>query len=593
MRRSRWRARVRPRFRGRRTGRRTGKPAGWVPLALVVGTGIASLAALPGPCGTQRCNIAEVVDSLRRNPAFLATDGSVLAFKDPRRGRFVTAREARYAAIALVASEDRRFFERHVPAVDVVAVARAALANIRAGSIRQGGSGIPQQLARTIFPIPYTGWLRKAAEAALAASLSWRYTREELLALYLSSVPLGVGNGVDVTARRLFGKPADALELGEAALLGALPPAPTRRIRLAARHADSARAHRDRVLRKVAEVGQVPAGLVEDELSRALRVLPAERRWQPVSTLSDYLRRGLASCARGTSDVPTTINTRFQADLVELVRRLPPAGATAGAVAIAPDGRLLAAAGDFAEMDGAGSLQKAFIYALALEHGVIARGQLAASVVAPKLDSRTARWRARQTRNGDQGLTFEQALARSTTGPFVDLYGHLPAPARQDFARFGLRVPSRYLASALGIDEHNLLTLASAFGSFVNEGVVTAPWAIAGCAQTGRPGVSPNTATAAFEALQETLRSGTAARAAASVWPNRSVPVGAKTGTDERAGVIRVQTVVLLTPHVVLAVRVRSRQGLRGGAGATVAPIALAVLRGWYEARAFEREGGV
>jgi penicillin-binding protein 1A len=128
---------------------------------------------------------------------------------------------------AVLAVEDRRFYGHF--GIDLIGTARAAVANLRAGRVVQGGSTITQQLAKNLFLSPERTYRRKAQEMMLALWLERRFSKDEILALYLNRVYFGAGAwGAEAASRRYFGKPADELSIGEAALLAGLLKAPSR-----------------------------------------------------------------------------------------------------------------------------------------------------------------------------------------------------------------------------------------------------------------------------------------------------------------------------------------------------------------------------
>lgn len=128
---------------------------------------------------------------------------------------------------AVIAVEDRRFYSHF--GIDIIGTSRAMLSNIRAGRVVQGGSTITQQLAKNLFLSPERTYRRKAQEVLLALWLENRFTKDEILALYLNRVYFGAGAwGAEAASRRYFSKPADELSIGEAALLAGLLKAPSR-----------------------------------------------------------------------------------------------------------------------------------------------------------------------------------------------------------------------------------------------------------------------------------------------------------------------------------------------------------------------------
>lgn len=128
---------------------------------------------------------------------------------------------------AFLAAEDRRFLEH--PGVDPAAILRAAVRNFEAGSIREGGSTITQQLAKNLVTGDEKTYTRKINEALVAMELERQLTKEQILELYLNQIYLGAGTfGVEAAARRYFQKPAAQLNAGQAAMIAGLIPAPSR-----------------------------------------------------------------------------------------------------------------------------------------------------------------------------------------------------------------------------------------------------------------------------------------------------------------------------------------------------------------------------
>ncbi|MFP4040956.1 MAG: transglycosylase domain-containing protein, partial [Desulfosudaceae bacterium] len=130
-------------------------------------------------------------------------------------------------AAALVSTEDNRFYEHS--GIDLKGIFRAAVTDLAAGEFVQGGSTITQQLAKTLFLTHQKTLLRKLKEALLAVQLERRYTKTEILALYLNQVYFGSGAyGVKSAAKLFFGKAPDDLTVAECALLAGMPKSPSR-----------------------------------------------------------------------------------------------------------------------------------------------------------------------------------------------------------------------------------------------------------------------------------------------------------------------------------------------------------------------------
>jgi penicillin-binding protein 1A len=127
---------------------------------------------------------------------------------------------------AFLAAEDQQFYEH--PGINPARILSAAIANLRAGHTVQGGSTITQQVAKNFLLSPQRTYTRKIREAILAYRIEQKFTKDEILYLYLNQIYLGRGAyGVASAAWRYFGKRLDQLTLGEAAMLAGLPKAPT------------------------------------------------------------------------------------------------------------------------------------------------------------------------------------------------------------------------------------------------------------------------------------------------------------------------------------------------------------------------------
>ena len=172
-----------------------------------------------------------------------------------------------YLIKATLATEDRRFFEHF--GVDFIGTARALVENARANEVVQGGSTITQQLAKNIFLSPERSLQRKIKEVFLAFLLEARFTKRQILKLYLDRAYLGGGAyGVEAASQFYFGKSVRAINLAEAAVLAGLFKAPSK----FAPHIDLAasRARADDVLNNLVEAGYMSAGQVH-----AARLNPA------------------------------------------------------------------------------------------------------------------------------------------------------------------------------------------------------------------------------------------------------------------------------------------------------------------------------
>ncbi|MBV8536272.1 MAG: PBP1A family penicillin-binding protein [Alphaproteobacteria bacterium] len=208
--------------RRRRSGRRLVLVSAWLSGAAVLAAGLSwCLHDLP-PLDIPKA--AAAPPSL----TVLAADGTMLARLGSPAGQEITPdRLPKTLVAAVVATEDRRFFAH--AGIDPVGIARAVVENLRTGAIGQGGSTITQQLAKMIFLSPERTVKRKLQELVLALELEHRYSKAQILALYLNRAYFGEGVfGADAAARRYFGQPVNELGVAQAALLAGALKAPSR-----------------------------------------------------------------------------------------------------------------------------------------------------------------------------------------------------------------------------------------------------------------------------------------------------------------------------------------------------------------------------
>ena len=165
-----------------------------------------------------------------RTPAvtLVAANGQVLTRRgDMFAGNLSLYQVPQYFVDAVLATEDQYFYYHF--GIDPLGLARAMLANIKAGALVQGGSTITQQLAKNVFLKPDRTWERKFQELILALWLEARFSKDQILTLYINRVYFGAGAyGLEAAAQRYFNKSAGNLSLSEAAMLAGLLKAPSR-----------------------------------------------------------------------------------------------------------------------------------------------------------------------------------------------------------------------------------------------------------------------------------------------------------------------------------------------------------------------------
>src|SRR6516162_7213617 len=313
----------------------------------IIGGGVLGFFALSLP------DTSELIRADRRpSVTVLATDGSLLATFGDLFGQPLTLREmSPYLPKAVIATEDRRFYSHF--GVDPIGLVRAATVNLTAGHVVQGGSTITQQLAKNLFLTPERSLPRKIRETLLALWLEHRFTKDQILEIYLNRVYLGAGTfGVDAAAHRYFGKSARHTTLYESAAIAGLLKAPARFN--PTRDRDKAAARTARVLANMVEAGIVTESQA-GAASKEGTLLPVVAGARPGARyFADWIAEQLSDFAgSGSRDltVTTTLNPTLQAEAEmviakTIVREGVKAAVSQGAlVAMSPDGAVRAMVG--------------------------------------------------------------------------------------------------------------------------------------------------------------------------------------------------------------------------------------------------------
>lgn len=190
---------------------------------------------------------------------------------------------------AFLAAEDANFYEHE--GIDFIGIFRAAIKNLMAGAIVQGGSTITQQVIKSMLLSPERSYTRKLKEAILAYRLEKYLTKDEILTIYLNQIYLGAGAyGIEAAAREYFGKHASELNLAEAALLAGLPKAPSKYNPY--KNFNGAKKRQEYVLSRLKELGWIN----DEEYERA-RQTPiilkqmADPSWQQGAYYLEEVRR--------------------------------------------------------------------------------------------------------------------------------------------------------------------------------------------------------------------------------------------------------------------------------------------------------------
>jgi penicillin-binding protein 1C len=284
-------------------------------------------------------------------------------------------------ALATIAAEDHRFHDHH--GIDPRGIARAFVRNFRAMRVVEGGSTITQQVAKLLLQSTDRSVVQKLREAKLALRLEHRFTKPEILALYLNLAPYGNRiNGVARASRAYFGVPPESLTIAQAAFLSSLPQRPSAFNPLV--NPKLARARQQRILTELKDENRITGEAFDRAKREELRFTPAA---QPVVAMH-FVERVLAMQPKETV-VRTTLDAKLQRQIAGIISTqrddLVRHGAHSVAVAVLDNatGEWIAweGSGDYfggnfgGAIDGViakrqpGSTLKPFTYALAFESG--------------------------------------------------------------------------------------------------------------------------------------------------------------------------------------------------------------------------------
>lgn len=196
-------------------------------------------------------------------------------FAQERRILVPIAKIPRQLVQAFVSAEDSKFFQHR--GIDLISITRAAIKNVLAGGIRQGGSTITQQVAKSLLLTPEKKFSRKFKEAILAWRMEQKLSKEDILFLYLNQIYLGHGAyGVQAAAENYFGKNVDTLSLEECAMLAGLPQAPSRYSPF--HNYDKAKNRQTYVLSRMVEDGYITRQQADEAAAKKVTIQPRNAR---------------------------------------------------------------------------------------------------------------------------------------------------------------------------------------------------------------------------------------------------------------------------------------------------------------------------
>jgi 1A family penicillin-binding protein len=432
---------------------------------------------------------------LQFSTTLVADNGEIFAMRGHFSGEILNLQEIpRYLSQAVVSIEDHRFYDHF--GLDPVGMARAAVVNLLAGEVRQGGSTITQQLAKLMFLSSERTFKRKIQEAMIALWLEHRLSKEAILVRYLNKVYLGAGAyGVDGAAQRYFNKSARELTLAESAMLAGLIRAPS--YLAPTRNLEAARDRARLVLQTMVTNEFITEATVEtaDVDKVELAVNPNTQITAGSRYFSDWITTEAKSILGPLSadlTVQTTLNVKLQG-LAErtLSRWLNEEGSRRNVeqgamIVLDHQGAVLAMVGgrnyDESQFNRAtqarrqpGSLFKLFVYLAAFDAG------MTPDTVMIDQPLRIGNWTPENYGGEYRGeVTLRTAFAESVNSVAVQLSEKIGRGRVIGVARsLGVKSPLKSQPSlALGTSEVTLMEMAAAYGAIAADVKKVAPFGI-------------------------------------------------------------------------------------------------------------------
>ncbi len=477
-----------------------------------------------------------------------AADGSVIVSLGPSFGRWLSYDQIpEVMTKAIVAVEDKRYY--YHPGVDPVGMTRAAwfaVENRGTGRRMQGASTITQQLTRNIFLNNSYSFGRKVREMILALAMERKFSKRQILELYLNKVYFGGGAyGIDAASRKFFGHPGTKLSLPEAAIIAGLVKAPSSYSPTADSDAAIGRAG------VVLDVMRTNGAITQAERDNAdldhVAMAP-EPPQNSVRYFTDWALPQLDTLIDEPNEpleVYTTIDLRMQNAATAALRANAPKGAQAALVSMDRDGAVRAMIGglDYVSsnynrattaMRQPGSAFKLFVYLAALEAGYTPE----TSVVDEPVD--IDGWSPRNSNGRFAGeIDVRTAFAYSINTVAAKLGQEVGFGSVADMARrFGITTEvNTHPSMVLGSSDVHLIDMTRAFASVARKGIAVTPYGITKVTtaegrvlyphqdDTSRVLVAPWVAAGITDLLQTAVNTGTG-RAA-----QIGRPVAGKTGT--------------------------------------------------------------
>lgn len=499
-----------------------------------------------------------------------SSDGKVLARLHQEENRRVVplSKISPYMQKIIVAVEDPRFYQHH--GLDFFGIMRAGLKNIIYGRIKEGASTITQQLARTLFLNRKKVLSRKLAEAILALQIERRYTKDEILELYLNNVYMGHNAyGIESAANLYFGKKAAALDIAESAMIVGLIKGPE--LYSPYRNFKGAKARQIYALNRALEENFIFERDAKLAAIEELKFTPQNlHRYGEVAPyfISYVLQRliktfGKEQVYHGGLRVYTSLDSRMQAAAEKVITSFASREgekfnfSQAALLSLDPrTGYIKAMVGgvDFYQSKfnratqskrSPGSAFKPFVYATAIEQGLspgtILQDTLTTFEVFPNEWNPEGTWTPMNYDEKFRGpVTLRYALEKSLNIPAIKILERVGIRSAINVARrMGIKSHLEPgLALTLGASEVTMLELTSAYGTLANSGIHVEPASIIKVEDPNgvtlykstikeKRALDPNVAAVMIDLMKGVLLRGTGVRGQI----NR--PAAAKTGTAE------------------------------------------------------------
>ena len=446
--------------------------------------------------------VEDLLDGRDRGSVILTDrSGEIFAWRGEQFGGSINARAASPHLInAVIATEDQRFFSHF--GIDPIGVARATMANLRAGRVVQGGSTLTQQVAKMLFFDNTRSIERHIKQVPIVLAMELKYAKDEILSIYLNRVYLGAGtNGFEAASRRYFGKSAREVTVAEAAMLAGLLKAPSR---YAPTNDLSVAQNRANVI-----VGLMESqGFITSAEAAVARAQPAVLSKAAEQRAGGYFADWIMEDAPEFLTTATTQDVEIRTTFDPVIQEKAEAAlnyifetevkegsqAQAAIVILSPDGAIRAMVGGRA-VDGKGAGQfnrttqalrqtgssfKPFVYAAALETGFTPNDIVEDAPVTIDVPGSGPWSPANYTRKYYGPVTLTRAMANSLNTAAVRVSQTVgPELVRALAVDFGIKSPlAEGPAFVLGTSEATLLEMTGAYAGFLNGGRLSEPYGL-------------------------------------------------------------------------------------------------------------------